>query len=179
MIFDTKTNYGLISRVNHWLSALLIIGLYFLGSWMVDLDYYSQWYTDAPHFHKSIGLLVALITLFRFFWKQLTPSPEANIHHSKHVKVISKIAHSIIYLCLSIIFISGYLISTADGREIAIFNLFSIPSLGEIINNQEDIAGFIHINTTDFLMIIVIFHILATLKHQFIDKDSTLTRMFK
>ena len=38
--------------------AILIISLFALGLYMVELDYYSKWYTVAPWWHKSIRLAV-------------------------------------------------------------------------------------------------------------------------
>jgi cytochrome b561 len=32
----------------HWLSALVIVGLFALGLWMVELTYYDDWYRTAP-----------------------------------------------------------------------------------------------------------------------------------
>jgi len=146
---------------------------------MVDLDYYSSWYIDAPYLHKSFGIVIALLTIVRFLWKILTPSPQANTNHSIHIQRLSSIAHNMMYLCLGIIFVSGYLISTADGRAIQVFNLISIPALPTSIANQTELAGVIHEYATDLLMLIVILHVVAALKHHFIDKDNTLTRILK
>lgn len=179
MVLDNKDMYGIISKVNHWLSAITIISLYFLGLWMVDLDYYSTWYNDAPNLHKSIGILLALLTVFRLSWKYLTPFPLPNSSHSHLTIKLSKIAHHLLYLCLFIIFISGYLISTADGRAISVFNIISIPALSTPIENQAELAGVIHVYTTDFLILTVAVHSIAALKHHFIDKDNTLTRIIK
>ena len=68
-------NYNLIARLVHWFSAVVIIGMFIVGLWMVDLSYYSEWYQRAPHWHKSVGLLLAFLTLFRLGWKVFTPSP--------------------------------------------------------------------------------------------------------
>ena len=68
--------YNFLAKVNHWLSAAIIIGLFAAGLWMVDLDYYSAWYQDAPHWHKSVGLMLAAYTVFRVIWKMLTSSPQ-------------------------------------------------------------------------------------------------------
>lgn len=38
---NTATAYGLLSIGMHWLVALAVFGLFGLGLWMVDLDYYS------------------------------------------------------------------------------------------------------------------------------------------
>lgn len=179
LLLDNKQSYGLVSKINHWLSAFIVIGLYFLGRWMIDLDYYSSWYVDAPNLHKSLGILLALFTVFRLLWKFLTPSPAAPLGHAKHLILISRIAHYMMYIALFIIFISGYLISTADGRAIAIFQLLSIPALPAIADNQADLAGVIHEYATDMLMLMVVLHLLAALKHHFIDKDNTLLRLIK
>ena len=69
-------NYNLTARVIHWVSAVVIIAMFALGLWMVELTYYSQWYQRAPHWHKSVGILLMLLTLIRFFWKVVTVSPK-------------------------------------------------------------------------------------------------------
>ena len=48
-------NYNLVARGVHWVSAIVIIGMFAVGLWMVDLTYYSEWYKTAPHWHKSVG----------------------------------------------------------------------------------------------------------------------------
>ena len=73
--------------------------------------------------------------------------------------------------------ITGYLISTADGRGIEVFELITIPAYGAIIENQEDIAGLVHKWLAYLLIALASLHALAALKHHFIDKDNTLNRM--
>jgi cytochrome b561 len=50
-------------------------------------------------------------------------------------------------------------------------------SFGELFTNQEDLAGAVHKYLAYLLMCSVVLHALAALKHHFIDKDNTLTRM--
>ena len=71
----------------------------------------------------------------------------------------------------------GYLISTADGRGIAVFNLFEIPGIGELFDSQADIAGLFHQFAAYSLIGLVVIHMLGAFKHHFFDKDSTLIRM--
>ncbi len=75
------------------------------------------------------------------------------------------------------LFISGYLISTADGRAIEVFNWFSIPALGELFSDQADIAGEIHYYLAFSLIGLAVLHALAALKHHYINKDNTLKKM--
>ena len=83
------------------------------------------------------------------------------------------------YLGLTGLFITGYLISTADGRAIEVFDWFSVPGFGSFIENQEDLAGEIHEIIAYGIMGLAALHALAALKHHFLDRDNTLTRMLK
>lgn len=174
---NTKANYGYVSIFFHWFSAFIIFGLFALGYYMVDLTYYHQWYKTAPALHKSIGLLFFMLMLLRLFWRYQQVSPEHLSSHSALEQKAGKIIHSLFYLLIFIIMITGYLISTADGRGIEVFELITIPAYGAIIENQEDIAGLVHKWLAYLLIALASLHALAALKHHFIDKDNTLNRM--
>jgi len=167
--------YHRVAKIIHWSSALLVFSLFAVGYWMVDLNYYSEWYKIAPHWHKSIGFTLFTLTLFRVIYKNISHSPP--IEGDRCEQIVAKLAHILIYILLFTIFISGYMISTADGRGIEIFNWFTLPSLGSFIENQEDIAGEIHFYATYSLIALSLLHALAALKHHFINKDNTLKKM--
>lgn len=177
MLKNTSQSYGWISILLHWLSAVVVIALFAVGFWMVDLNYYSEWYRTAPYYHKSVGLLLAFIILFRVLWRsrQINPKPLGKPFENKAATLV----HRLIYLLMFSLFISGYLISTADGRGIDVFDWFTVPSIGELIANQEDIAGLIHEWLAYSLIALASVHALAAIKHHMIDKDNTLKRMLK
>ncbi|GAD80049.1 cytochrome b [Vibrio ezurae] len=168
-------SYNRVSRIIHWLSAITILGLFALGWWMVDLGYYHQWYQTAPHIHKSIGVILALVTLFRIIWKKLKGTPKLE-GSALEVKA-AKSAHHLMYLLLLTLFISGYLISTEDGRAISVFDFVNVPAMGKLFEGQADLAGEVHYYVAYALIGLVFIHALAALKHHFIDKDNTLRKM--
>ncbi len=175
MLTNTSNSYGWIAIAFHWLSALAVFGLFALGYWMVDLDYYSSWYKEAPHLHKSIGLLLALLTLARIGWKIKQTTPKGI--GAKWEIAAAHFTHLALYLLLLSIFLTGYLISTADGRGIDVFNWFTLPSSGEWVEHQEDIAGDIHRWLAYTVIGLAILHAAAAIKHHVISKDNTLKRM--
>ena len=174
---NSESQYGIVAKALHWLSAIAVIGLFGVGWWMVDLNYYSQWYQTAPHWHKSIGILLLVTTLARLLWKALMPSPAPLATQPPIEQKAAKFAHFLLYALMLVIMLSGYLISTADGRAIEVFNWFEVAALGELFANQADIAGVIHEYLAYALILVVVVHALAALKHHFIDKDNTLRRM--
>ncbi|MNR57354.1 hypothetical protein D3C85_1781150 [compost metagenome] len=73
--------------------------------------------------------------------------------------------------------ISGYLISTAEGVAIDVFGWFSVPATLSGLPEQADVAGVIHFYLAWSLVVLAVLHALAALKHHFLDRDPTLTRM--
>ena len=178
MFKNTVEGYGLIAIMFHWISAIAIIGLFCLGYWMVDLTYYSSWYEPAPHIHKSIGLLLLGLTIIRLIWRFLTAQPKPESNHQPWEKRVAKLAHRALYSLMLLIMCSGIMISTADGRDIWIFDWFSVPFPNAFIEDQADVAGLVHQYLAYSLMTLVVFHAAGAIKHHFIDKDNTLKRMF-
>ncbi|MCH8538148.1 MAG: cytochrome b [Alkalimonas sp.] len=178
MFKNTSVRYGVISIVLHWLTAITVIGLFALGFWMIDLHYYHSWYRTAPHIHKSIGILLFIAMTVRLLWRCYSPVPGSLASHQPWEKQVSRLTHWLLYLLIFTIMLTGYLISTSDGRAIQVFGWFEVPSLGELFSRQSDIAGDLHKWLAYSLIGLVVLHAVAALKHHFMDKDATLLRMF-
>jgi cytochrome b561 len=115
--------------------------------------------------------------LFRIIWRVINVTPEAIFTHTKQERVLGSLMHKALYITVFCVIISGYLISTADGKPISVFGIFNIPASIVLIPNQEDIAGIIHFFLALLLIFMSIVHGLAAFKHHLIDKDNTLKRM--
>jgi cytochrome b561 len=177
---NNNSSYGLITIIIHWLMALTLFSLFGLGLYMVELSYYDSWYKGSIDLHKSVGGLLILVLIFRIIWRlmNIKPNPANPKASGFEVKVVY-LVHLSMYLLMVALMFSGYLISTADGREVDVFNLFSLPAMPYSIDNQEDISGDIHEILAWTLILLSTIHGLAALKHHFVDRDNTLKRMLK
>lgn len=174
---NSSTSYGLLSILLHWLVALAVFGLFGLGLWMVELDYYSSWRHTAPNLHKSIGLSLFALMLLRLLWRLISPPPAPLASYSRATRLAAKLGHALLYVGLFALMVAGYLISTADGHGIRVFGLFAVPATLTSIPDQEDVAGVVHQYLAWGLVLFAALHALAALKHHFIDRDVTLLRM--
>lgn len=176
MIKNTTDTYGIVAIVIHWLFALAVFGLFGLGLYMVELTYYDPWYRGSLALHESVGMTLFGLLLVRVFWRvinvQPTPEPGKTWEHA-----IANLAHRLLYLIPLLLMVSGYLIATADGRALAVFELFSVPALPTLMENQEDFFGEVHEILAWGLILLAGLHTLAALKHHFIEKNRTLKRM--
>lgn len=174
---NNQHTWGWVTIILHWLTALTVFCLIGLGAWMVALGYYHPWYHKAPLIHKSIGILLFGVTLFRIAWRTLQVSPQPLSSHSRFEKRAATAVHALIYLLLLGTMLTGYLISTAAGKPVSVFGWFEIPAIMQGFKGQADIAGNIHRVLALSLGGLALLHALAALKHHFIDKDRTLMRM--
>ncbi len=174
---NAEDRYGRISIAAHWLTAIIIVGLFGFGLWMVELTYYDAWYRTAPWLHKSFGILLFIVLVLRLSWRLVDPLPTPEPTLGGFERKASKWTHALLYLMLFGVLISGYLISTAKGEGIAVFGLFEVPATLTHLPNQADWAGEIHLILSIALIALASLHALAALKHHFIDRDRTLLRM--
>lgn len=172
---NSRSGWGLISILFHWLSALVVIGLFALGWWMTDLGYYDPWYNQGPWIHRSVGILLLAATLARVVWRLVQPTPNAEGRRSE--AIAAHLGHILLYVLMFVAMISGYMISTANGRGISVFGWFEVPALLYDLPNQASLAGVIHWYSALALMILAAGHMLAALKHHWLDKHATLARM--
>ncbi|GAB2887495.1 cytochrome b [Microbulbifer echini] len=174
---NNQTHYGWVAIILHWLMAPAIIGLFVLGWWMRQLSYYDPWYQQAPNIHKGIGILLLVALVLRLLWRTINTIPKDEPNIPRWQALAASATHALIYLLLFAIMLSGYLISTADGRAIDVFGWFSVAATIQGIPNQEDLAGSLHEILAWSLIVLVSLHALAALKHHFIDRDATLRKM--
>ena len=172
---NTRTGWGIITIFMHWVSAIAIVGLFILGWWMTGLGYYDPWYNQGPWVHRSIGLLLFGFIVVRLIWRLCQPTPVAQ--GKRWEALAAHAGHMLLYVLLLLVFISGYLMSTAKGSPISVFGWFDVPATLHGLPNQASLAGDIHWYSALALMVLAAGHMLAALKHHYLDGHTTLKRM--
>jgi cytochrome b561 len=172
---DSTTNYGSVSRVNHWVGALLVLTLLGIGLYFSDMPRgpeKSFW----RGLHIAIGTIACLFLLFRVVWRLRSTSPLA-LPQKPALQLFSKVVHVLLLAGIAALAITGPLIIWSTGRAIPIFDLASIPSpfppFKSLHGPLEDIHGFI----ADAMLYLIGLHLLGVIKHQFIDRDGILKRI--
>ena len=177
MFKNSAQHYGLISKLLHWSIALLIIGLIWLGWYMVQLGYYDAWYHDSLTAHKALGMLVLLLGAIKIIWSIYSTSPDFVPSIKPWERWAARGAHILLFALMLSVPATGYLISTSAGDSISFFEWFDIPVLLQADERLRDLAIEWHYYLAYGAAGLVGIHALAALKHQFINKDGTLGKM--
>ncbi len=122
-------------------------------------------------------MVVALLLVPRLVWRLANPRPEPPGRPWE--RRIALWVHRLFYLLTAAVVVAGYLITTADGQPVVVFDHFQLPATLYGLNNQADIAGRWHNGLALALMLLTALHTVAAIKHHFIDQDQTLTRMLR
>lgn len=173
---NTTHHFGWVSIGIHWLMAAGLLGIYFLGLYMVTLDYYDTWYHKGPVLHKEIGIILTLAIIFRLFWTYSHTRP-VPIETQQWRRLLAKLAHLSLYLITLLLMISGYLISTSKGQAIDVFSIIEVPATFIVSIEQSEFLGHAHDILASLFILMVALHTTAALLHHFIFKDNTLKRM--
>jgi len=141
---NTADRFGLVTKLLHWSTALLIIGLIALGWYMVDLTYFDRWYNTSLSLHRAFGVVVFVLGVVTLLWRAVSrsPGPQASLEPWERKLAVSM--HHLLFLMVFAIPISGYLISTSAGKSVDLFGWFEIPALFPVDNQVRDIAIAIH-----------------------------------
>lgn len=176
-ITNTKTQYGVIAIILHWLMAILIIGMLILGTYMTRIPRSPQ-QIKLFGLHKEFGMLILMLVVVRLTWRLRSKIPTlAELPKWESFAAVS--VHWLLYLLIFALPISGWLVTSAAGFPVSFFGLFVIPTI--IPPNEQQLTLFSEIHTWLGYIIItaLCLHIAAALKHYFIDKDKILQRMLR
>ncbi|MDD4930137.1 MAG: cytochrome b [Gallionella sp.] len=170
------TRYTRTAMTLHWLMALLILVVFPLGLYMHDLKL-SPLKLELYSYHKWTGISLLLLAAFRILWRSAhTPPPlPATLPHWQ--QLASGAVHALLYLLLLTIPMTGWLMSSARGITTVWFGLLPLPDLIGRDKALGQLLGAVHENLNYALLLLVLVHTGAALKHRYIDKDQLLSRM--
>ena len=173
--------YTTTAMLLHWLSALLVAGLLALGWYMADLPLSPQ-RLKLYNWHKWAGVSVLALTLARLLWRwtHRPPAlPAALVGRTPAWQQrLAALTHVALYGLLLVVPLIGWAYSSATGFPVVWFGVLPLPDLlpkdkvlAELVKPWHAVAAF-------SLGALVVLHLAAALKHQFVDRDGLMRRMW-
>ena len=170
---NTLTEYGIISKVLHWLSAILLLIQIPLGFYLVDLDFGEE-RLSIENIHIIIGLTIFYLVIIRLLNKIFNPTPKLDPSIFKGQRFIAKLNHILLYVAILSITISGILKKLFNGETLVIF----FKEI-EIQDNFELADQFynIHIFSNYTIIALIALHISAVIIHKLFFNENLLKKI--
>lgn len=169
--------YNTTLIIIHWLMALLILSMFVLGFYMVDLEKGSDERSYFFALHKSIGLTLALLVVVRLFWRLRFGVPKLPGSTKPYEKKLSAIVHHSLYLMLFLQPISGYISSSFSGYKTKFWGI-PLPHWGWKDQDLNHLFTEIHEICAFILISLLVLHIAGVVHHLMKKEMHILKRMW-
>lgn len=169
--------YNNVAVAIHWLSAALILFQIWLG---------FNFRGSAPelqlfNWHKTIGVTILSLSLFRLFWRRTNPPPPYPEGFPKWERLAGVWNHRLFYLALIALPLTGLIaISTskrATGPFTDLVGGIPFPLIPGLPKSWHDPSEGVHEFLVFATLALLALHIGAALKHQFADRFRMSGRM--
>jgi len=160
----------------HWLLAVLIIGMLVLGYSLEDIPRNTPARGFYVNLHKSFGVLALVLVLVRLGWRFTHTPPPLDAGMPRWQAVAAAWSHRLLYLCILLQPLSGYLASSFGKYGVKFFGI-ELPNWGWEDKALRGFFGEVHGVVAFTLAVLVVVHVLAALKHLLIDRDQVFQRM--
>ena len=171
MLSNSEQQYGLISKLLHWGSALLILGLLAVGFYMEDLADDDPSKAGIYFAHKAAGTAVLVILVLRLDWLRISKAPPVPaVFNAKEKGIMTGIKHSL-YLLMLLMPLSGMVMSLFFASPVPFLGLIEIPGF----EKNMAIAGFAHGAhgvLAWFVIAVVGLHAVAAIKHRVLERGT-------
>jgi cytochrome b561 len=177
---STTTRYSTPAIALHWVLGAALVALFGFGLYMTDLPFSPQ-RLKLYNWHKWAGVTILLLSALRLLWRlthRPPPLPTAVLQAMPRWQVLVHSAtHGALYLLFFAVPLIGWAYSSAAGFPVVLFGQIPLPDwvspnreLAELIKPWHQISAWT-------LAGLVLLHVAAALKHQWVDRDGLLHRM--
>jgi cytochrome b561 len=172
---DTRTGYGWISIALHWLTAIVILTLWFIGSSIQsDVAAGSQ---ATLQLHTSIAISAYVLLWARIVWRFVQGHPEPLPEQVGLFFTLGKYTHYVILIAVGAMLISGPLMVWSRGAEIHVWDWFAIPGPFDSSMALFTTFHWIHVWCSRVVIIGTLLHLGGVYKHAAFNQDGTFSKM--
>lgn len=171
----------------HWLVALgIVINIALALTW----EYYpDNAVRPAINLHKSLGITVLGLAIMRVLWRIAHRPPALPRGYMLWEARLSHATHIMLYVLIFAMPLTGWAMDSAWDKAaenpMFLFGLFEWPRIGFIIAMDpatkkavHDACGEAHEIAAYIVYVLVFLHVAGALKHQWMDKERELQRMW-
>ncbi|NVK19437.1 MAG: YceI family protein [Methylocystaceae bacterium] len=176
MLRNTEDTFGCIAKGFHWIMVLGFIALYVIGFYMTGLPLGPDMFEQIA-LHKSIGMIVLGLSVLRLVWRFTNPNPKLPSGMPTHERIGSYVSHIALYGVMIVMPLSGWAMSSAANYPVSIFGWVTMANIMDPSKEAVEFLKSFHGLMAWVILALIAVHVLAALKHHFINKDNVLTRM--
>jgi len=181
-----NSRYHPVAITLHWLTAAAILALIVMGLVMTEAKPGSHLQFALYQLHKSVGVTVLLLTVLRLGWRLSHTAPALPEHMPGWEKFLAHAGHAALYGFLLLMPLEGWALVSASVFNIptVLFGLVPLPHLPWLAELSyadkkpvEDLLKALHEAAAWVMIVTILGHAAAALRHHVLLRDDVLTCM--
>jgi cytochrome b561 len=184
MFRNTASRFGLVAIVLHWTIALLVFIMLALGNIMGALASTDPLRAVLLDLHKLTGLTILALVLVRIVWRLANPVPVLPISMKSWQRICARLSHYTLYALTVLIPLTGWALVSARVQTpiLMLFDRLPVPALPVLKyfdSGAKAVVLFwqVHDVLGGLLVLLILIHIAAAMRHHFVLSDDVLRRM--
>jgi len=168
------TQFALLSRILHWLMALMLLGMLFIGVAMVSSlsDYHR-----LVAIHRPLGIAILVLAFARALNRRFTELPPFPETMSSLERRVASASEKLLYALMFALPLVGWSMLSAGGYPIVMCGSFHLPPILPASPMVYAALRKAHTVLAYTLFITFLGHLSAILFHTLIVRDGILRRM--
>jgi cytochrome b561 len=167
--------YSSLSRWLHWVMALLIVGMVFVGAAMVDSV--AAWQPFAVQWHKWLGLALLALVALRLVQRLRHPAPPLPADLPRLQAISARAAHVALYALMIAMPLIGWAMQGAAGTPVVLPGGWVLPAIATPDLATYGLLRDAHAVLAYTLFALVLLHAGAGLYHGLVRQDGVLASM--
>jgi len=173
---NTTTEWGSLSKALHWLIAIGIFALLYLGLEQAGMERGDE-KSRIRFIHASIATGMFILMTFRIVWRFMNDVPAHPVDNSKVQRIVSDIVHWGLYLTVFVQLTAGAFVTGTGGRGLPFFGIFSIPLPIAEDHDAHEFWEEVHEFMWKPIAVLIVLHVLGAIYNHFMAKNDVLRRM--
>ncbi len=172
-----RTRYSPLNQAMHWITALCMFAILPLAWVMINAKEGSFVQHASYNWHKTLGLIVLLVTIFRITWRFFDRPPAYPTKVAAWDRNLAHLAYWLFFAVMIWMPVTGFIDSAYDGYPIKLFNAISTPEIFPKNQARADLFAWLHDLGQWPLYALIILHLTAVVFHLIWRRDDVLDRM--
>ena len=170
-----RLRFTVLQRALHWLMALCILAMLFIGVGMVSSV--RPVYVTLVSIHKPLGIAILVLALLRLGVRLTHGAPPLPNNLPSIQAVAAKLSHIVLYALLIAMPLIGWGMLSAGGYPIPLFGSWHLPTILPQNDHVYALLRTAHTLLAYVFFAVILLHVAAALFHALIRRDGVFRTM--
>jgi cytochrome b561 len=171
----SEKHFSAPARVLHWLMAVLIVTMLFVGAGMVTSV--SERHTYLIELHKPLGIAILILVLIRIVVRLKHGAPALPASVPAPQRFVAHLSHLLLYGLMLAMPLIGWAMLSAGGYPVTLYGPIHLPPIAPTDAWLFARLHFAHTYLAYLLFLTVLLHLAAALFHGLVRRDGVLSSM--